>query len=79
MVPGLPRELAALRYGGTDLTPRQLELLRLLALGRTGPEAAREMGIGYETMRRHRAVACARLGARTTVQAVAIAVSLDLI
>jgi len=54
-------------------------VLRKIALGLTGPEAAEELGISPETVKRQLSITRAKLGATTTAQAVAIAVSLDLI
>jgi DNA-binding CsgD family transcriptional regulator len=78
-MPTLPRELRELKYEGQDLTPGQHRVLRHIALGMTGPEVADELGISPETVKRQLAITRAKLGASTTAQAVAIAVSLDLI
>lgn len=78
-MPTLPRDLRELFYAGADLTPGQARVLRLIALGRTGPEAAAELGISPETVKRQLAISRAKLGARTTAQAVGIAVANDLI
>ena len=78
-MPTLPRELRELKYEGKDLTPGQHRVLRHIALGMTGPQVADELGISPETVKRQLAITRAKLGASTTAQAVAIAVSLDLI
>ena len=78
-MPTLPRELRELRYEGEPLTPGQQRVLRRIALGLTGPEAAEELGISPDTVKRQFAFAGAKLGASTTAQAVAIAVSLEVI
>ena len=78
-MPTLPRELRELHYGGQELTPGQHRVLRKIALGLTGPEAADELGISNETVKRQLAITRSKLGANTTAHAVAIAVSLDLI
>ena len=39
--------------GSEPLTPRQLQVLRLVAQGKTSREIAREMGISVGTVRRH--------------------------
>lgn len=75
----LPRDLRELRYEGQPLTAGQHRVLRQIALGLTGPEAAEALGISPETVKRQLAITRAKLGASTTAQAVAIAVSLDLI
>ncbi|MGH3079374.1 MAG: response regulator transcription factor [Gaiellaceae bacterium] len=78
-MPTLPRELRELKYEGQELTPGQHRVLRQIALGLTGPEVADELGISPETVKRQLAITRSKLGASTTAQAVAIAVSLDLI
>jgi len=78
-MPTLPRELRELRYDGEPLTPGQHRVLRHIAFGLTGPQTAEELGISIETVKGQLAIARAKLGANTTTQAVAIAVSLDLI
>lgn len=78
-MPTLPRELRNLKYDGTPLTRGQRRVLRRIALGDSGTEAARFLGISRETVKRQLALARSKLGARTTAQAVGIAVSLDLI
>ena len=75
----LPRELRDLRYEGQPLTPGQYRILRKIAYGRTGPEAAEELGISSETVKKQLTITRSKLGANTTAQAVGIAVSLDLI
>lgn len=55
------------------LTPRELDVLRLLADGHQHEEIGRRLGIGAETVRTHLRKACSRLGAGTRTQAVAIA------
>ena len=61
--------------GAGVLTPREREVLERLALGRTGSEAARELGISPETVRVHVRNAMRRLGARTRVQAIGLALA----
>lgn len=78
-MPTLPRELRELHYAGRPLTPGQHRILREIALGMTGPEAAKALGISNETVKRQLAITRSKLGANTTTHAVAIAVSLDLI
>jgi DNA-binding NarL/FixJ family response regulator len=62
-----------------DLTPKQIEVLRLLAGGLERKEIAERMGIGEETVKSHLAEARRRLGARTSAQAVAIGVAKSLL
>lgn len=75
----LPVWLLRMKVEGTRLTPTERRVLRLIAFGETPIEAAQKLGISPVTMRKHMKVIRARLGARTTPHAVAIAVSLDLI
>lgn len=46
----------------SDLTPRQAQILRLVATGRTNAEIAAALGVGEETVRSHLREACGRLG-----------------
>src|SRR5215210_8066018 len=58
------------------LTPREREVLTLLALGRTGPQIAEELTLSSETVRNYTRNARDKLGARTRAHAIAIAVKL---
>jgi len=78
-MPTLPRELRDLRYEGESLTEGQFRVLREIALGMTGPQAADALGISNETVKKQLAITRSKLKANTTAHAVAIAVSLDLI
>jgi len=55
------------------LSPREREVLDLLANGLTGEEAAVRLSLSPETIRTHIRNAMGKLGARTRVHAVAIA------
>jgi len=66
-------------YEGQDLTKRELEVLRLYALGYDGCEIAGNLGISWETVRQYNKRILSKLNARRMPQAVGIAVSLDLI
>lgn len=57
------------------LTPREREVFALLAKGRKGPQIASELFLSPETVRTHVQNGVERLGARTRVQAVAIALA----
>jgi DNA-binding NarL/FixJ family response regulator len=64
---------------GPRLTPREADVLRLLAQGLTHEEIGERLIIGAETVRTHARKAADRLGAKTRTQAVATAIRLDLI
>jgi DNA-binding NarL/FixJ family response regulator len=49
---------------GTSLTPRQTEILRLVASGRTTKEIARDLGISPKTVEFHRGRLMERIGVR---------------
>lgn len=68
--PGLaqPRSTAA------QLTPRELDVLRLVADGRSHAQIAAQLGIGVETARTHLKNACDRLRASNRTHAVATAI-----
>ncbi|MEJ7785600.1 MAG: LuxR C-terminal-related transcriptional regulator [Solirubrobacteraceae bacterium] len=59
--------------GGTPISPRELEVLRLVALGLANGEIASQLGISPETVRNHVRNARDKLGARTKAHAVALA------
>ncbi len=56
----------------TKLTPREREVLGLLADGYRGPEIAEQLFLSLETVRTHIRNAVGKLGARTRVQAAAM-------
>jgi DNA-binding CsgD family transcriptional regulator len=57
------------------LSPREHEVVELLASGKTGEEVAERLGISPATVRVHVRNATGKLGANTRTQAVAIAVA----
>jgi DNA-binding CsgD family transcriptional regulator len=61
------------------LSPRQTDVLTLAAAGCTERETGRRLGIATATVRGNLARARERLGARSTCQAVALAVALGMI
>jgi DNA-binding CsgD family transcriptional regulator len=79
MTLSLPRDLLGVQYEGTALSKRERAVLRLIARGYTGPEAATKLHVSPTTVKTQLRIARARLGARTTAHAIGIAVSLDLI
>jgi PAS domain S-box-containing protein len=56
------------------LSSRELDVVRLLALGLTGPEVAQELQLAHNTVRTHVRNAMAKSGARSRAQLVARAV-----
>jgi PAS domain S-box-containing protein len=58
---------------GQQLTPREREVITLLALGLTGAEIAERLVLSPETVRIHVRNARQRLGARTRAHAIALA------
>lgn len=60
----------------SELTPREVEVLGLIAEGLSHDEIGRRLEIGPETVRTHARKAADRLGARTRTQAVATAIRL---
>lgn len=55
------------------LTPREREVLTLLARGYTGEEVARELAVSAETVRAHVRNSVTKLRARTRLHAVVMA------
>jgi DNA-binding CsgD family transcriptional regulator len=66
-------------HASAKLTPRQLECLAMVARGETSAEIAHALGVSRRTIDHYVANACARLGVRNRVQAVAKAVADGLI
>lgn len=60
--------------GGPSLSPRQLEVLALLAGGRTADTVARSLGISPSTVARHKQVAFRKLGVQSQAHAVSVAI-----
>jgi DNA-binding NarL/FixJ family response regulator len=71
----LGRVLPVLRSGSDPgkLTPREREVLELMAAGRPNSEIAEALFVSINTVRNHVGNILAKLGARTRVEAVAIA------
>ena len=70
------------RAGGGDqpqLTPREIEVLQQLALGRGVAEAAKSLGIAFETVRTHVRTGKRKLKENTAAGAVAEALRRGLI
>ncbi len=58
-----------------DLSPRELDVVRLLALGFSGPEVAEELRIAHNTVRTHTRNAMTKVGARSRAQLVAMSLA----
>jgi len=71
--PALKRELAA-HAVSDDLSPRELDVLRLAACGRSNREIGVALAIGEATVKTHMSTILAKLGASDRTHAVAIAV-----
>jgi two-component system, NarL family, response regulator LiaR len=61
------------------LTPREIEVLRLLALGRADKQIAREMGVGEETVKTHVSNILGKLQAGSRTQAALHAIRIGLV
>jgi len=64
---------------GTSLTPRELEVIRLMAHGLGNKSIARELGISPSTAKFHVASVLAKLGARSRAEAVSIGIRQGLV
>jgi DNA-binding CsgD family transcriptional regulator len=65
-----------LHIGGLhDFAPREVEVLRLIALGKSNKEIAIEMGKSFETVKMWRKRGMRKLGVRTTAEFLSIAES----
>ena len=63
------RVLAGDRRFGADLTPREAEVLALVADGHSNPEIARELGLSLKTVQNHVSHVLAKLQVRDRTQA----------
>jgi two-component system, NarL family, response regulator LiaR len=72
----LMREVAAStpRANRTDLTGRELEVLRLIAAGRSNREISRELGVAEKTVKTHVSNVLSKLGVQDRTQAALYAV-----
>ncbi len=77
--PALADAVIEAANGGIKLTPRERDVLRLLADGHSNESMGRELFISPDTARTQLGVAMAKLGAATRTQAVAIALRRSLI
>jgi two-component system, NarL family, response regulator LiaR len=63
----------------TDLTPREVEVLRLMSDGSTSKEIGRHLSLSVKTVENHRANILAKLGARNAAEAISRALDRGLI
>jgi PAS domain S-box-containing protein len=70
-----PVESASAPAAAARLTARELDVVRLIALGSTGPEIAGELHVTHNTVRTHTRNAMSKLRARTQAQLVAKALA----
>jgi DNA-binding CsgD family transcriptional regulator len=66
--------VAAPVVGKQQLTPRETEVLRLIAAGRTSAEISHELALSIRTVGRHVTNIYAKIGARTRADATAYAI-----
>jgi PAS domain S-box-containing protein len=72
----VPRSTPATGRPVADVTPREREVIRLIALGANSRDIAAELFISTETVRSHVRNAMRKLGVRTRAQLVAISLAM---
>ncbi len=65
--------------GGADLTPREREILRMVAEGRSSPEIARDLELSVKTVEGHRGRIMAKLESKNVAGLVRHAIRLGLV
>jgi DNA-binding NarL/FixJ family response regulator len=63
----------------TDLTPREVEVIRLMSDGATSKEIGRHLSLSVKTVENHRANILAKLGARNAAEAISRALDRGII
>jgi two-component system response regulator NreC len=69
----------AAERGGSELTPREREILRLVAEGRSSPEIARELNLSVKTVEGHRGRIMAKVDSKNVAGLVRYAIRLGLV
>jgi len=77
--PSIGREMLASAAPAGDLTPRETEVLRYIALGRSNKDIARALGIGDETVKSHVASLLAKLQVENRAQAIVLSLKRGLV
>jgi NarL family two-component system response regulator LiaR len=77
--PSIGREMLAGAVPADDLTPRETEVLRYLALGRSNKYIARALGIGDETVKTHVANLLSKLQVENRAQAIVLSLKRGLV
>jgi DNA-binding NarL/FixJ family response regulator len=75
----VPEAPAGSRFNPEALTPRELEVLQVLAEGLPNKAIARRLGISDQTVKFHLAAICGKLGAQNRTDAVRLAIQRGLI
>lgn len=73
------RDQEVVRDGSSSLAPREIEVLRLVADGKTNSEIARDLFISTKTASVHVSHILAKLGVSSRVQAAGLARDMDLV
>ena len=77
--PSIGRQMLAAPPPADDLTARETEVLRHVALGRSNKDIARALGIGDETVKTHVASVLAKLQVENRAQAIVQALKRGLV
>jgi len=79
LIPGHVAAKLAERMMEPDLTPREIEVLNLLAQGKTNRQIARELGVALGTVKSHVNNILTKMGAEDRTQAATLAIKRGLI